>query len=202
MPTGVYPHSEEQKKRARAYRHTPEAIEKIRKSSIGRKHMIGKKHSDATKKKMGVSQKGKTGGDKNWRWKGGRPHCLDCGKQIYHRTARCWDCYNKFSVKENHWNWKGGISRNPYPKRFNAKLKLKIRRRDNFICCLCGRTEREELEELNRVLCVNHIDFNKNNCKENNLNTLCLRCNVRINREREYWTTFFQNYAPTRQHNY
>src|SRR3990167_985190 len=63
--------------------------------------------------------------------------------------------------------------------------------RDNFICCLCGRTEREELEELNRVLSVNHIDFNKNNCKENNLNTLCLRCNVKICRQREFWTNYF-----------
>jgi len=82
---------------------------------------------------------------------------------------------------------------NPYPSEFNLELKLKIRKRDNFTCCLCGRTEREELEELNRVLCINHIDFNKNNCKENNLNTLCLRCNVKINRERDYWKNYFNN---------
>ena len=90
-------------------------------------------------------------------------------------------------------NWKGGISNNPYPRKFNIELKLKIRTRDNFTCCLCNRTEREELEELNRVLCVNHIDFDKNNCKKENLNTLCLRCNVKINREREYWTNYFNN---------
>ncbi len=95
--------------------------------------------------------------------------------------------------KENHWNWKGGIFNNPYPSEFNAKLKLKIRIKDNFTCCLCGRTEREELEELNRVLCVNHIDFDKNNCKESNLNTLCVRCNTKINREREYWINYFNN---------
>lgn len=90
-----------------------------------------------------------------------------------------------------HYNWKGGISSNPYPKEFNSVLKLKIRERDDFACCLCGRTEREELEELGRVLCVNHIDFDKKNCSERNLNTLCCRCNVRINREREYWTQHF-----------
>jgi len=101
--------------------------------------------------------------------------------------------HNWMPKKENHYNWKGGISNNPYPPEFNAKLKLKIRTRDNFTCVLCGRTEREELEELNRVLCVNHIDFNKNNNKESNLNTLCLRCNVKINREREYWTNYFNN---------
>ena len=95
------------------------------------------------------------------------------------------------SSGEKHWNWQDGLSNNPYPKEFNTKLKLKIRQRDNFTCCLCGKTEREELEELNRVLCVNHIDFNKDNCKEENLNTLCLRCNVKINRNRDYWTNYF-----------
>ncbi len=96
-------------------------------------------------------------------------------------------------VKEKNPNWKGGISFNPYSKEFTKELKLIIRTRDNFTCCLCKKTEREELEELNRVLCVNHIDFNKLNCKIDNLNTLCLRCNVKINREREYWTNYFQN---------
>ena len=94
-------------------------------------------------------------------------------------------------VGENHHSWKGGLSRNPYPSEFNSHLKIKIRTRDNFKCCLCGRTEREELEELNRVLCVNHIDFDKNNCNENNLNTLCVRCNIKINKNRQFWTDYF-----------
>lgn len=93
---------------------------------------------------------------------------------------------------DKNWAWKGGISKDPYPIEFNKPLKLKIRTRDNFTCCLCFRTEREELEELNRVLCVNHIDFNKSNCDESNLNTLCIRCNVKINRDRDYWTNYFQ----------
>ncbi len=38
----------------------------------------------------------------------------------------------------------------------------------------------------------NYIDFNKNNCDPKNLNTLCLRCNVKINRERDYWTGYFK----------
>ena len=92
---------------------------------------------------------------------------------------------------ENNSHWKGGISNNPYPKEFNSELKLKIRQRDNYTCCLCSRTEREELEEFNRVLSVNHIDFDKNNCNETNLNTLCIRCNSKVNREREFWTSCF-----------
>lgn len=93
---------------------------------------------------------------------------------------------------ELHHAWQGGISKNPYPKEFNYSLKLEIRTRDNFTCCRCGKTEREELEEINRVLCVNHIDFDKENLYQENLNTLCLRCNVQINRDRDYWTDFFQ----------
>ncbi len=82
--------------------------------------------------------------------------------------------------KEKNPSWLGGISFNPYPKEFNEELKLKIRTRDNFTCCLCRRTEREELEELNRILSVNHIDFDKNNCKENNLISLCGKCNKKV----------------------
>jgi len=89
------------------------------------------------------------------------------------------------------WNYGTSVC-NPYPPEFNARLRLKIRTRDNFICCLCGKTEVEELEELNRVLAVNHIDFNKNNNEEINLNTLCLRCNVKINGNRDYWKNYFQ----------
>jgi len=57
---------------------------------------------------------------------------------------------------------------------------------------LCGKTEEEELKELGRVLCVNHIDFNKNNLSLNNLNTLCLRCNVTINYNRNKYLNYFQ----------
>ncbi len=138
--------------------------------------------------KMG-SKKGERAGEKNYNWKGGKPKCIDCGKKLSsYGYKRCKDCCRKGELNGS---WKGGISNNPYPKEFNTKLKLKIRTRDRFTCLICGKTEREELEELNRVLCVNHIDFNKNNCKESNLNTLCLRCNIKINREREYWVDFF-----------
>ena len=40
---------------------------------------------------------------------------------------------------------------------------------------------------------VHHIDYNKQNCKENNLITLCLQCNNRVNSNRNYWKEYFQN---------
>ena len=93
---------------------------------------------------------------------------------------------------ENHWNWKGGSSKNPYPIVFNKKLKLEVRKRDNFTCQLCGITEEEHKIKIGRVLSVNHIDFNKNNCDMSNLNSLCSRCNILVNADRIKWTKFFQ----------
>ena len=96
---------------------------------------------------------------------------------------------------KDHPNWKNGESLNPYPSKFNNMLKKKIRQRDGFVCVVCKRAEQEEKSEFNRVLSVNHIDFNKDNCDENNLNTLCLRCNIKINYNRDYWTNYFMQNA-------
>lgn len=168
---------------------TKETDERVKKycinMSVNRK---GKHYSPKTEIKKGMT------GNKSIAFKTGLPKCLDCGKILSHtKQKRCRKCSNAFHVGENTNNWKGGLSKNPYPIEFNRKLKLKIRQRDNFVCCLCGRAEREELEDFNRVLAVNHINFNKNDCKESNLNTLCLKCNTRVNREREYWTNYFNN---------
>lgn len=95
-------------------------------------------------------------------------------------------------------NWRGGISKNPYPNIFNRTLKLAIRRRDNFQCQLCWKTEAKEVLRLGRVLCVNHIDFNKQNCSEENLNALCAGCNAKINHSRRKWTAFFQEQMKCR----
>ena len=171
------------------------------KNKISEAHK-GKKHSEETKRKMSLARKGKKVLNETKE----KMSLIRKGKRLSEETkkklseahkGKKHNLETKIKISESHKgekhpNWKGGISNNPYPKEFNAKLKLKIRQRDNFICCLCGRTEREELEELNRVLCVNHKDFDKNNCKGNNLNTLCIRCNIKINREREYWTNYFQ----------
>lgn len=163
----------------------------------------GQKHSKETKDKISKIQKGKPKpwmlGNRNGMYsstkfkKGmiapmkGRKFTKEHIQKVIQSRKK-----NGKQSGKNHYNWKGGILTNPYPAEFNAELKLRIRTRDKFTCCLCGKTEREELEELNHVLCVNHIDFDKNNCNEKNLNTLCVRCNIKINREREYWTDYFR----------
>jgi len=87
--------------------------------------------------------------------------------------------------------WKGGLSKMPYAFEFTDKLKYQIRQRDGFVCKLCGLSEHQHRRLYYRNLSVHHIDYNKLDCKENNLITLCQKCHARVNFERKYWTRFF-----------
>lgn len=88
---------------------------------------------------------------------------------------------------ENAPNWKGGISFEPYAPEFNGRLKKEIRHRDNYICQLCSKNQREN----GRKLDVHHIDYDKENNNPNNLITLCLGCNAKANFNRERWKLVF-----------
>lgn len=81
-------------------------------------------------------------------------------------------------------NWLNGIGNLPYEWKFNNKLKQKIRARDGFGCRLCGKTT-----ELRHGcgLAIHHIDYNKQNNKENNLIALCNRCHGFTHYNREKW---------------
>jgi len=56
------------------------------------------------------------------------------------------------------------------------KLKRKIRKRDNYICQDCSKTQEQSLKESNRILDVHHIDGDDTNNVEENMVTLCLGC--------------------------
>ena len=157
---------------------------KIRSAHKGKKH--SKEHTD--KMANGIKDAHRI---KKWGFEKGFIPWNKGKKGLQKHTEEWKMVMSEKNSGKKHWNWQGGISKSPYPFEFDAELKLKIRERDNFNCCLCGKTEREELEDFNRVLSVNHIDFDKNNCNPQNLNTLCLKCNVKINKERDYWTNYF-----------
>jgi hypothetical protein len=97
------------------------------------------------------------------------------------------DSYRKSRTKENHFNWKGGTSFEPYPQNWDRKLKDFIRKRDNNMCQICNK------KCDNEILSVHHIDYNKFNCQPNNLISLCRSCHTKTNYDREKWIIFFRS---------
>jgi len=79
---------------------------------------------------------------------------------------------------ENSYNWRGGVSFEPYCPKFNYQLKESIRNHDNRTCVLCGKGEIQNGERLS----VHHIDSDKaQGCsgKKWHLCALCRSCNSR-----------------------
>ena len=147
----------------------------------------------------------------NPNWKDGvllkKYYCTDCGKEISissgrYRTKKCHSCGIK--GEKNHFfnihlfgvlspTYIDGRSYKPYSIEFNKERRFKIRTRDNFTCQNCDMSEEEHLIVHGQVLHVHHIDYNKENCKEDNLISLCISCNVKANKNRSYWKDFYQN---------
>jgi hypothetical protein len=98
--------------------------------------------------------------------------------------------------KENHPNWLGGISFEPYDSKFDETFCELIRQRDKA-CLICNKTNEEELKS-GQSLCVHHLDYNKKNtCKENCL-CLCNSCHCKTNYNRSSWIKFFQTLMSDR----
>ena len=76
--------------------------------------------------------------------------------------------------------WRGGKSFEPYPLKWTNELRERIRLRDNYKCMICTS------KQLNRKLCVHHIDEDKNNCDEKNLISLCLNCHNKLHNNKEF----------------
>lgn len=179
----------------------------------------GKKLSEITKVKIGLSNLGKHLSIET-REKMSLNHADFSGKNhpFYdkHHTKEVKEKISKAQREEKHWNygkvhsketkekmseackgknnpnWRGGKSFEPYSPEFNQQLKDKIRKRDNYTCQKCPITEEEHLIVYGRVLCVHHIDYDKMNCEEDNLITLCNECNLRVNYNRDYWKNYFK----------
>jgi len=126
-------------------------------------------------------------------WLGGflRNKCPDCGKAISVYVSRCQECYLKTIKGKNHWNYIDGLTLSPYSFEFTKELKREIRDRDNHKCQLCYKTEKQELRELNKVLSIHHIDYNRYNCLPENLITTCNACNLKVNANRDYYYAYF-----------
>ncbi len=113
--------------------------------------------------------------------------CLNCGEEFFTIPAEVRKGGGRFcSIKcakgeKFNPNWRGGISKEPYPFNFNDRLKELIRERDDYKCQLCGVPQVECMEKLH----IHHIDHDKDNLNPNNLMAFCRRCHTKVNRNPE-----------------
>jgi len=142
----------------------------------GKPHLSGtshplfeKGHTEKSKKKMSDSHMGKI----PWN-KGTKGAQVAWNKGIAYLQI----------TGDKHPNWNGGSSFFPYCNKFNDNLKVRIRERDNHTCQLCG------AKENGRKLDVHHVHYDKENC-EPDLVCLCMRCNLKVNNNRDYYEGFF-----------
>jgi hypothetical protein len=121
----------------------------------------GKKHSDEYKVGQSNQKKGK------------RPY----NQEQFERQ-------NQNTLKGNeHPNWNGGTSNEPYPFEFNKILKENIKTRDGFKCGICDKETQK--------LAIHHINYDKDNIGFDNLISLCYSCHSKTNYNRECWIEFF-----------
>ncbi len=114
---------------------TPEAIGRMQ-----TRLQMGRKHSEATKKKIGDSHRGPII----------RKYCLDCHKKISKNAIRCQVCNLKTRAGKEHMWWNGGVS-SFYQLTVNKLYpawKYPILCRDGFRCQYCGEHEHLEVHHL------------------------------------------------------
>lgn len=91
----------------------------------------------------------------------------------------------------DHPHWNNGSSFEPYGIEFNNELKEKVRKRDGYVCCVCGVTQEEE----GYALSVHHIDYDKKNNEESNLVSLCKSHHAYTNHNRDFWISYFSDFG-------
>ena len=147
---------------------------------------MGKKLSDETKKKISIAHIGI-----------GHPMSEELKRKIslanIGRKRPDLSERNKHRImsREKHWNWQGGITSLPYSLDWTDNLRENIRKRDEYVCQLCG-VHQDELTGRFKVLDIHHIDYNKFNCNPDNLISLCRGCHMKTNYDRQFWGKYFQ----------
>jgi hypothetical protein len=156
-----------------------------------------KNRSKETKTKISKSLKGKMIGNTNGFKKGNKPwHTGTKGLLKANKTSfkkgryRSKEEIEKAKNNHNgelHWNWKGGISCEPYCEQWSDKeYKESIKERDGYKCL------NPECDKNNHILCIHHIDYNKKNCHPLNLITVCISCNAKANYNRKWHKSWYQ----------
>lgn len=168
MPSGVYQHkpcSEVRKKNISKSLMGKKLSEKHR-LSLRLSHLgnTGYKHSEETKRKIGLSEsKTKSGLEKT----------------SLHRNRNRTKPVIK-NGKEYNPNWQ--------------EIRKEIYKRDNWTCQECGCKCLDKRRQIKgkRIQC-HHIDYEIKNCNSDNLITLCASCHAKTNFKRENWINYYKN---------
>lgn len=153
--------------------------------------ITGIKRSQDTCLKIGLSKKGiilsKEHRLKIGKAHSGKNHHLFGKHQLIETKLKISQALKGKFCGDKNPRWLGGSSLLPYPFDFSKSLKNIIRCRDNHHCQGCGTIE----NNCDKSLDVHHIDYNKQNCKEENLISLCKICHSKTNGNRDYWYTYY-----------
>jgi hypothetical protein len=89
-------------------------------------------------------------------------------------------------IGKNNPMWNDGVSFFPYPPIFNEELKQFIKDRDNNEC------QNPYCDHKSERLTTHHINYNKQDCSQFNLITLCYSCNIKANKDRKDWQRLYK----------
>ena len=175
--------------------HSEETCKKISEAQTEEKNSFyGKHHSEETREKMSEAAKGRHLSEETRRKisEGNtRKHFSEEMRKKLSKAHKGENCteeirrrLSEMNKGEKNWNWKGGISYEPYCLKFNFRLKERIREKYRRKCFLCGKTEKENGSRLS----VHHVDSDKMqgcNSKEWLLIPLCKTCHGKVHHDRK-----------------
>lgn len=113
-----------------------------------------------------------------------RHHCCSKTCSFARRSA--------MSKGEDNPSWSGGMSRFPYPWNFR-EISKGIIERDGAVC------RNPTCAGVDSRLTTHHINYDKQDCRSNNLICLCSACNSKANFGREAWKVFYQKMMSDRK---
>ena len=129
--------------------------------------------------------------------------CILCSKSFLTKPNRTKKGWGKFCSKtcrdiyvrgENHPNWKGGTSYEPYCPLFNDKFKTRVRDFFENRCAECGKSELENRKKLS----VHHVNYDKQTCCKEGESVgnrkfvaLCHSHHTRTNSHRAFWEDWY-----------